>query len=42
MTLANELYQGLDVAYSKSTLPHSVDRETVNQLCIDLVENQGW
>ncbi|NEP63002.1 MAG: nucleotidyltransferase [Symploca sp. SIO2G7] len=42
MTLANELYQGLDVAYTKSTLPHNVDQETVNQLCIDLVEKQGW
>lgn len=42
MKIASQLYQGLDVAYGKSALPRSVDKEAVNQLCIDLVEQQGW
>jgi len=42
MAIANHLYQQLDVAYAKSTLPKSVDREAVNQLCIDLVSMQGF
>ena len=42
MSIANNLYQQLDVAYAKSTLPKSVDREAVNQLCLDLVTMQGW
>lgn len=42
MAIANQLYQGLDAAYTQSKLPKSVDREAVNQLCIDLVAQQGW
>lgn len=42
MNIANELYRGLDEAYSRSRLPKSVDREAVNQLCIDLVTKQGF
>lgn len=42
MTMANQLYQGLDVAYANSTLPKSVDKEAVNQLCIELVTLQGF
>lgn len=42
MKIANALYQGLDGAYAKSTLPRSVDKELINQLCIDLVTLQGW
>ncbi len=42
MKIASDLYNGLDVAYTKSTLPRGVDKEAVNQLCIDLVERQGW
>jgi predicted nucleotidyltransferase len=42
MKIANELYRGLGEAYSRSQLPKSVDREAVNQLCIDLVTKQGW
>jgi hypothetical protein len=42
MAIANALYKGLDEAYAKSTLPRSVDREAINQLCIDLVGMQGW
>lgn len=41
MNIANDLYKGLDVAYANSTLPRSVDKEAVNQLCIDLVTLQG-
>jgi hypothetical protein len=42
MAIANNLYKGLNEAYAKSTLPRSVDREAINQLCIDLVAMQGW
>jgi uncharacterized protein len=41
-TIANELYKNLDLAYANSTLPRGVDKEAVNQLCIDLVTLQGW
>ena len=42
MAIANSLYNQLDVSYQKSTLPKNVDREAVNQLCIDLVMMQKW
>ncbi|MBW4649270.1 MAG: nucleotidyltransferase domain-containing protein [Kastovskya adunca ATA6-11-RM4] len=42
MAIANNLYKELDSAYVASKLPKSVDREAVNQLCIDLVSKQGW
>ena len=42
MAIANGLYNKLDLAHDKSTLPKSVDREAVNQLCIELVTMQGW
>lgn len=42
MKIANALYQGLDGASAKSTLPSSVDKAVINQLCIDLVALQGW
>lgn len=41
MEMANRLYQQLDLTYPISQLPRSVDREAVNQLCIDLVTMQG-
>jgi hypothetical protein len=42
MNIANDLYNNLDAAYATSTLPRGVDKEAVNQLCIDLVTLQGW
>ncbi|MDI9641053.1 nucleotidyltransferase domain-containing protein [Geitlerinema splendidum] len=42
MAIANSLYQRLETAYPNSTLPRTVDRDAVNQLCIDLVTRQGW
>lgn len=41
MAIANNLYKGLDIAYEKSTLPRGVDKDAINQLCIDLVAMQG-
>ncbi|MEM9541725.1 MAG: nucleotidyltransferase domain-containing protein [Cyanobacteria bacterium P01_E01_bin.42] len=42
MKIANHLYKGLDDAYVESTLRDRVDKEAVNQLCIDLVTKMGW
>ena len=42
MHIANELHQGLDTACDESSLPARVDRDAVNQLCVDLVAKQGW
>ena len=42
MAIANELHQGLDSACNESSLPERVDRDEVNQLCVDLVAKQGW
>jgi uncharacterized protein len=41
-TLANDLVADLDRAYDESILPHHPDLPAINQLCIDLVEQQGW
>lgn len=42
MEIANSLYQQLETAYPNSQLPQRVDREAVNQLCMELVDRQGW
>jgi uncharacterized protein len=42
MAIANDLYQGLDKAHEGSQLPKDVDRDAINQLCIDLVTQQGF
>lgn len=42
MDLANSLYEGLETAYQRSSLPKSVDLAAVNDLCMDLVTRQGW
>jgi uncharacterized protein len=41
-TLADNLVADLDRAYDDSVLPHHPDLPAINQLCIDLVEKQGW
>jgi uncharacterized protein len=42
MAIANNLNQGLEKASEGSQLPKDVDRAAINQLCIDLVSQQGW
>ncbi|MBD2483531.1 DNA polymerase beta superfamily protein [Planktothrix sp. FACHB-1365] len=42
MVMAKSLYQKLDEAEENSTLPKQVNGETVNQLCIELVSQQGF
>jgi hypothetical protein len=42
MEMAKNLYQKLDEAAENSTLPKQVDAEVVNQLCIELVSQQGF
>lgn len=42
MKMADELVAQMDVVYQQSTLPQSPDLEQINQLCIELVEMQGW
>lgn len=42
MAMAKDLYEQLDQAEEKSTLPKQVDAEAVNQLCVELVSQQGW
>ncbi len=40
--LSDNLVAELDKAYTTSTLPHHPDLAAINQLCIELVEQQGW
>lgn len=40
--LADDLVAELDKAYATSALPHHPDLPAINQLCIELVEKQGW
>jgi uncharacterized protein len=42
MAIANNLNQGLEKACEGSQLPKDADRAAINQLCIDLVTQQGW
>jgi hypothetical protein len=32
----------MDAIYEQSTLPHRPDLEQINDLCMELVEMQGW
>lgn len=40
--MADDLVAQMDVVYQQSSLVHSPDLEQINQLCIELVEMQGW
>ncbi|MGD2181519.1 nucleotidyltransferase domain-containing protein [Lusitaniella coriacea] len=42
MNMATTLYKNLDLAAQNSTLPASVNREVVDELCIELVEKQRF
>lgn len=42
MKMADELVAQMDVVYARSPLPLVPDLDRINQLCIELVEMQGW
>ncbi len=42
MKMAEELVAKMEQAYKQSTLPHKPDLEKINELCMELVEMQGW
>lgn len=42
MKMAEDLVTQMDIFYHQSTLPHQADLEQINNLCIELVEMQGW
>lgn len=42
MKMAEDLVAEMDSFYDQSTLPHKPDLEQINELCIELVEMQGW
>jgi uncharacterized protein len=42
MKMAEELVAKMETAYAQSTLPHKPDLEKINELCMELVEMQGW
>ncbi|MEO0844574.1 MAG: nucleotidyltransferase, partial [Cyanobacteria bacterium J06643_5] len=42
MKIAEELVAKMDILYEKSTLRHKPDLEQINDLCIELVEMQGF
>jgi len=42
MEMADDLVAQMDAAYEHSTIPHRPDLEAINNLCMELVEMQGW
>ncbi|MBK1989543.1 nucleotidyltransferase domain-containing protein [Sphaerospermopsis aphanizomenoides BCCUSP55] len=42
MKMAEDLVSQMDNFYEQSTLPHKPDLEKINDLCMELVEMQGW
>jgi hypothetical protein len=40
--MADDLVAQMDAVYEQSTLPNKPDLEQINELCIELVEMQGW
>lgn len=42
MKMAEDLVAQMESVYQKSTLPHKPDLEQINELCMELVEMQGW
>ena len=42
MKMAEDLVAQMDVFYEQSSLPHRPDLEQINDLCMELVEMQGW
>jgi predicted nucleotidyltransferase len=42
MQMADDLVAEMDTCYEGSVLPHKPNLEAISQLCIELVEMQGW
>jgi hypothetical protein len=42
MKMTEDLVKEMDVFYHQSSLPHRPDLEKINNLCMELVEMQGW
>jgi uncharacterized protein len=42
MKMAEDLVAQMDIFYEQSKLPHKPDLEQINDLCMELVEMQGW
>ncbi len=42
MKMAEDLVAEMDIFYEQSTLPHKPDLQKINELCMELVEMQGW
>jgi hypothetical protein len=42
MKMADDLVAQMDIVYQQSNLPHSPNLAQINELCIELVEMQGW
>ncbi|MFM2061509.1 MAG: hypothetical protein RLZZ507_1179 [Cyanobacteriota bacterium] len=42
MKMAEDLVAQMDIFYQQSTLAHKPDLEKINDLCMELVEMQGW
>ncbi|MDB9311215.1 nucleotidyltransferase domain-containing protein [Aphanizomenon sp. CS-733/32] len=40
--MAEDLVAQMDIFYEQSSLPHRPDLEQINDLCMELVEMQGW
>ena len=40
--IADNLFNKIEEVYPKSTLPKYVDRSRINNICVELVERQGW
>ncbi len=40
--MAEDLVNEMDIYSDQSTLPHKPDLEKINDLCVELVEIQGW
>ncbi|MDB9303138.1 nucleotidyltransferase domain-containing protein [Nodularia spumigena] len=42
MKMAEDLVSQMEIVYDKSSLPARPDLEQINELCMELVEMQGW
>jgi uncharacterized protein len=42
MKMAEDLVAQMESVYQESTLPDKPDLEQINELCMELVEMQGW
>lgn len=40
--IADDLVAQMNVVYQQSNLPQNPDLKQINELCVELVEMQGW